>query len=328
LTQNIKSAEKSKKYIEYMVALIIVSALLSVNADPVSAMITAGVCGGFFAAVCINKLRAWTIIPMVVIPPCAVYALTGGWINVYLSLAFVPVGVAVYMGMRKRYSRGQTLTRSVFGMSVFFAIAYCMFIYKLFGAVNVGNILRYVELNLDFIRQNLEMVKEVYAKTGVDVEKIFTAEMFDGLIDSVRVSWLGYGFALFGISSFVATSIAKSSVVAKYEFKKANGSWSFVFSKVGAVVFILAYIAGSLYSAENEGLYFSLAINGICIGLYPAVLYMGASKALSKLRPQNRVLFIVLFFVSMSFGNFALLLLLIIGLYSTLTRKDNEVFKL
>ena len=264
---------------------------------------------------------------MVVIPPCAAFVLTGGWINVYLSLAFVPVGIAVYMGIRKRYSRGQTLVRSIFGMSVFFAIAYCMFIYKLFGAVNVENILKYVELNLDFLRKNLEMVKEIYAQTGMEVEKIFTAEMFDELIDSVRVSWLGYGLALFGVFSFVATAIAKSSIVAKHEFKKANGSWSFVLSKVGAVVFILAYIAGSLYSPEREGLYFSLAINGICIGLYPAILYMGASKVLSKLRPQNRVLFLILFFIAMSFGTFAMLLLLIIGLYSTLTRKDNEIFK-
>lgn len=310
-----------------MLALVAISTFVGILGDPFQSMIAAGVCGGFFAAVCLNKLKAYTIIPMVAVPPLISYLLTASPEKSVLSLSFVPVGLAVFLGIKKGLTRNQTIVRSIVGLGIFYGAVYSLYVFILFGAVSGENILKYIDLNLQSVRIYMENIKSIYASTGVDVEQYFSKELLDEVIESLRVSWLGYGLAIFGISSYLATIIGKSAIPFEEEFEKKNGKWRFVLSKIGAVIFILAYILSSLYSAEKEGLYFSLAINAFCLGMAPAVLFMGVSNVIQRLRSERRIFFLILLLISLSFGNFAILLLLIMGVFHSLTYVDESQSK-
>lgn len=319
MTKNINVENKSKKYLIFMLALMAVSIFSGTSDRPMHSVIAAGVGGGFFAAICLNKFKAWTVIPVMVLPPIASYLITSDPKKAILSLSFIPVGIAVFHSIKKGLSRSQTIVRSISAMIVFYAAVYLYYIFILFGSVNGGNIVKYIDLHFQVMRNNMESIKEIYAQMGVDVEKFFSKEILDEQIYSLRMSWLGYVLAFFGIFSFVASAIAKSAIPYGAKFKKEHGNWSYVLSKIGAVVFTLAYFAGALYPPENEGMYFPLAINTICIGMTPAVLYMGISRIMKKLRSERRIFFLILILISLSFGNFAMLLFLIIGVYSSLT---------
>ncbi len=325
MTKNINVENKSKKYLIFMLALIAVSVFSGTAGDPLQSMLASGVGGGFFAAICLNKFKVWTVVPVMVFPPVASYLITAAPEKAILSLSFIPVGIAVFYGIKKGLSRSQTIVRSISAMIVFYVAVYLYYIFILFGSVNGENIAKYIDLNLQGVRNNMERVKEIYAQMGVDVEKFFSKEILDEVIYSLRMSWLGYGLAVFGIFSFVASVIAKSAIPYGAEFKKEHGNWSYVLSKMGAVIFTLAYFAGALYPPENEGMYFPLAINTICIGMTPAVLYMGVSRIVKKLRSERRIFFLILILISLSFGNFAMLLLLIIGVYSSLTYEGKRI---
>jgi hypothetical protein len=194
-------------------------------------------------------------------------------------------------------------------------------VYALFGKINGENIVKYIELNLHSVRLYMEYVKNLYIQMEIDVEELFSTADIEELIDVLKVSWLGCGLAIFGVSSYIGTVIAKRSSNFKIENKNGSDSWAFVLSKMGAVVFLLAYLAGGLYSPETEGLYFPLAINGICFGMAPAILYMGIVKVFQKFRTSGRIFVLIVAMIALSFGKFALLLLLIIGVYSALTYK-------
>lgn len=330
MTTYIKSENKNKtkKYIIFTLVLLAFSTFSGIAGDIIQSIVIASVGGGFFASAYFNKPKVLFSIPVVVIPPVASYLVTGTVESAILSLSFLPLGIAVIYGISKGLSKSQTIARGIISLVGFYAIVISMHIHALFGAVNVECVLKYIELNLDFIRSQLEAAKTIYAQTGVDVEKLFPDEMFEAAIESLRMSWLGAGIAAFGVAGFIASSIAMSNAPFRRDFLKKNGKWNFVLSKIGGVVFILAYLVGGLYSAETEGPYFLLAINGICLGLYPAVLYMGFAKIIQKLGPDRRIPVLIVLLIALSIGNFATLILLIVGVYSTLTYKEKETEKI
>jgi hypothetical protein len=131
-----------------------------------------------------------------------------------------------------------------------------------------------------------------------------------------------------GMKDFVSTAIAKSTLPdrkAKEEFEQKVGKWNFVFSKTGAAVFIMAYIAASLYSAEKEGLYLSLALNAICLGMYPGLVYMGGIRIIEKLRKEKKMSYLISIIIALAvFGRYVLLLLVILGVFTTFTYQNES----
>ncbi len=323
MTKDLNKNKKSKKYLIYILVLWAVSLYSGITGDVIQSMVIAAIGGGLFAAVCGINFKVWTVLLMTVIPPIGTYYLTRDINSVILSMSFFPVGAAIFWGMAKKLSRSQTIVRSVGVTALYYAAVYSNHVFALFGKVSGETIVKYIDLNLQYVRLYLEYLREFYVQMKINVEQFFPAETIEKLVLALKVSWLGYGIAIFGVIGFVGTVIAKRATVSKTEYKKDCEEWQFVFSKAGAIVFILAYLAGGLYSPETEGLYFPLAINAICIGMYPAVLYMGFIKVWQKFRSSGRMFFLIIAMIAFSFGNFAKLLLVIIGLYSTLTYSNS-----
>ncbi len=324
MTDNISTKSKNKKCVLYMVVVIGVATYAAASKDILLTIASALVSGGFFAAVCLCNFNLLTIVPMFIIPPVGVYFATGDLILSFMSLSFLPVGVAVYYSIKKNLSRSQTIVRSMISMLVFYAIVYSAYIVKIFGALTFDNIKLYIDLNFELLRQYMNYVKQIYIENGMDAETYFSYELIEEAILSLKLSLLGYVLALFGICSFASTAIAKKASAAFGAFPEKMGEWKFVLSKIGAWVFIFAYIAGGLYSADTEGLYLPFAINSICVCMFPAVLYMAGAKLKSKLRAGAGVSFIIMASILLAlFGSFVVLILMIVGLYSTLTYQNN-----
>ncbi len=326
-TKNINA--KKNNYLIYMAAVVALAVYSGLTGDIITSIIISGIGGGLFAGVCLNKFKIWTVGLVLVIPPLASFLMTESYEKTILSLSFFPVGIAVFYGMKKGLSRSQTIVRAMGGMIAYYAVVFSAYVWYLFGSLSSDTFRKYIELNLGVIRNLMEQTKQIYIQSGIDVEELFKKEVLDELIYSLRIAWLGYGLMIFAIFAFIATAIAKatlSSSNAKKAFEEKNGNWSFVFSKTGAVVFVLAYLAASMYSAEKEGLYLAVALNAVCLGMYPALIYMGARRIIEKLKADKKMSYLISLVIALAiFGKYVMLLLVIAGLFATFTYKtENE----
>ena len=326
-TQNVNT--KSYKYLIYMLAVVALSVFSALSGDIITSIIISGIGGGFFAGICLNKFKVWTVGLVSICSPALSFFLTQSLEKTVLSLSFLPVGIAVFLGMKKGYSRSQTIVRGIFAETLYYAAVFSSYVYHLFGSISSSAFRKYIELNLNVVRMYMEQVKQIYIQNNINVKELFKKEVLDELIESLRVTWLGYGFMLFGIFTFVSTVIAKSTIPtgkAKEDFEKKVGKWSFVFSKAGAAVFVMAYMAASLYSAEKEGLYLALALNGICLGMYPGLIYMGGLRIIEKLKTERKTSYLISLVIAFAvFGKYVMLLLVIFGIFSAFTYKEKSV---
>jgi len=308
-----------------MILVVAIGVITASTGDISQTMLSAAAGGGLFAALCMTKRKIWASLIPVIATPGIVYLMTRSLDCTALSLSFLPVGLLVYYGMAKKLSRMQTVIRVLGVMLLFYGAVQAVYVYVLFGSLTPETISKFVELNLDVFRIFYSQLREFYIANGLEIDKLFTEELIEHVIEETRVMWFGYALAAFGVLGFVSTAIAKALCKKEGAFPKECGDWKLVFSKVGALVFIFAYIAGNLYSSETEGLYLAFAINAICFGLSPAVLYMGASKILGKIRASKRTSALITFLIAISvFGHYVLLFMLIVGIYVTLTYEEKD----
>ncbi len=314
---------KSNNYLLYIISIIAISVVMGSSGDISQTMLSAAAGGGLFAALCLTKRKVWISAIPAVVAPSVVYLMTGSIDCTALSLSFLPVGVAVCYGISKNLSRMKTVVLTIGAMIIFYGAVQTVYVYLLFGSLTPDSFSKFVELNLDVFRNFYMQLRELYVSNNLEISKIFTEELIEQVINETRVMWCGYALAAFGILGFISTVIAKALCKKEGAFPEECGEWKLVLSKLGAIVFIFAYIAGNLYSSETEGLYLAFAINAICFGIAPAVLYMGASKILRKIRSAKRTSAMIIFLISISvFGLYVLLTMLIIGIYATLTYEE------
>ena len=206
---------------------------------------------------------------------------------------------------------------------------YSVIIVSIFGYINGGAVEKYIELNLDVVRESMEEAREVYEnselKDQLQRDEVFTEKFEEEVINSIRTSFVGYMIMLFAISSFVATVIAKRISQKNGSFPAECGEWKFVFSKPGAVVFLLAYFVGSMYVSEKEGPYLPFAVNTLCMCLYPAILYMGVRKLVSMFKGRGGGGTIFMLIISLIlFGSFIVPFIVIVGIFATLLYKEEK----
>ena len=271
---------KSNNYLLYIITILALSVVMGSSGDIFQTMISASVGGGLFATLCLTKRNVWISAIPVIMAPLLVYLMTGSIECTALSLSFLPVGITVCCGISKKLSRMKTVLLALGAMVLFYGALQAVYVYLLFGGLTPDSVSKFVELNLDVFRNFYMHLRELYVSNNLEISKIFTEELIEQVINETRVMWCGYVLASFGILGFVSTVIAKALCKKEGVFPEECGEWKLVLSKMGAIVFIFAYIAGNLYSSETEGLYLAFAINAICFGIAPAVLYMGASNAL------------------------------------------------
>ena len=326
LSTKTTSQKNNFKYLLYMGIVIGFATYSAASADIVLSIVSAAVGGGFFAAVCMRKFHALIVAPMMLIPPLAVYFVTSDLIFSFMSISFLPVGLIVFYGMKKNLTRAQTVVGAIVSLGVFYALVYSSIIVKILGVLNVDAIKLYLEWNFEIIRQYMLAAEKAYVDNGLDLTQYFHEGMLEEALLSFKLSVLGYIIAFLSIVSYAATSIAKTASKKMDVYPVQLEEWKFVFSKTGALVFVFAYLARGMYSADTEGLYFPFAMNTICVSLCPAIVYMGFSKFAKRFRSGARVgpFLILALFLALS-GGYIMLFLLIIGLYATFTYKSNSV---
>ncbi len=327
-SENLNSNAKNNKYLIYMALTVILSVFSALSGDLLVSIIVAAVGGGFFASVCLDKLKGWRVGVMAILPPVLAFAFTQSPENTMLSLGFLPVGVVTLYCMKKGFTRSQLIVRGVASLALFYGAFFSLCIYRLFGSLSIDTAEKFIRLNIDVILFYMNEAKEIYTERGVDkeiIEKLFSKEVLDELVTALRVSWLGYGLALFGVASFSASAIAKFTLSEKDKkaFFDRVGKWRFVLSKIGACVFIIAYFASSLYSGEKEGLYLPFALNAICLSMMPGVLYMGVRRIFDVIHPTKKTTTLIFIIVAATvMGKFAMLFFMILGIYSSLIYKE------
>jgi hypothetical protein len=129
---------------------------------------------------------------------------------------------------------------------------------------------------------------------------------------------------LFAISSFLASIIAKRISQKNGKFPSECGEWKFVFSKPGAIVFLLAYFVGSMYVSDKEGQYLPFAINTLSMCLYPAILYMGVRKLVSMFKGRGGGTIAMIIISLVLFGSLIMPLIIIVGVFATLMYKEKK----
>ncbi len=331
LSSNNEVKSRSLVHLLYMGIVVCVAAVCAVTGDVFMSLLSAVVGGGFFAAACLCRFNIFTVTPMVIVPLVVVGAITENFSLTIMSLSFLPVGFAVFYCICKNKNRSQTVLTSTVALTLFYAALYSVIIVSIFGYINGGAVEKYIELNLDVVRESMEEAREVYEnsdlKDQLQSEEVFTEGFEEKVIQSIRTSFAGYMIMLFAISSFVATVIAKRISQKNGSFPAECGEWKFIFSKPGAVVFLLAYFIGSMYVSEKEGPYLPFAINTLCMCLYPAILYMGIRKLASMFKGRGGGTIVMLIVSLVLFGSFIMPLIIIVGVFATLLYKENNTEK-
>ncbi len=318
------------RYVILFVAQIAIAAFSAFVGDLTMFFFGTVACSAFYAStLVISKSLISHLAPL--LSGLAVFAVTGMWGYAIVFAFYALVGTVLSVCVKKEYSR----SKSVFCLAITIAssIAVCyVFFFAMtadsFSVTELGNSLKtginsFIDKTVSTFIENFKLQADA---SGFKFDIVEFTKSFSSMLYS-----MSFGIVAFVINfaSYISTWIFKLTQkgIESDKIKRVFGKneWSFVLSKVSAVVFIVTLLliaigGDTLTRPQNVAFY------AVFIAISGGVFIMAFNKLRNSVRNTGSYLFPVMLVILAIFFDMYIAWLIIfgIGLYAALSYKDKK----
>ncbi|NLK39929.1 MAG: DUF2232 domain-containing protein [Clostridiales bacterium] len=258
-----------------------------------------------FAYLIISCSSAATVLiltrsPLVILMPITSYGLalllSRSLVDSIASLLYFPAAAVIALCIYRFKSRNSTVCAASLTLALTFAIFFSIAIYKEYGSLDITTLEKLWQTIKDETRTFLESARRI-DENGQSV-RLYSDELISTMFSLFLNLSPAIIIFIFNALSFAAVKIVQLLFhVFKVSQMLPSQNWKFSISAAGAIIYLAAYVASLIFTADNISVLWAVVANIVYI-LTPGLFLVGINR-LSAIVKQKKMYFdsIIIIFV-------------------------------